>query len=165
MRFVSKLLMLVVLFGGIGIANAQDHSGNADHNGKHIMVNVSDLKWTDNPAGLPAGAKVAVLEGNPAEAGPFTLRIIIPANYEIKPHWHPAIEHVSVIKGTFSMGSGEMFDKAKATEIREGGFAAMPPKFAHFAFSKSGATIQLHGMGPWGITYINPKDDPRNTQK
>lgn len=160
MRLVRKFMMAVLLFS-IAFANAQDHSAPASHEGKHIMMNAADFKWMEAPPGLPKGAKVAVLEGNPAEAGPFTLRIVMPANYEIKPHWHPAIEHISVLKGSFSMGAGEVFDKAKATEIKEGGFAAMPAKFAHFAFSSGGATIQLHGIGPWGITYINPADDPR----
>ena len=128
----------------------------------HIMVMDSDLTWAEGPASLPKGAKFAVLEGNPSQSGEFTMRIEVPANYKIAPHWHPAIEHVTVISGSFYMGLGETFDAAKASKMDVGGFAAMAVGTRHFAFTKDeGAIVQLHGMGPWGITYVNPTDDPR----
>lgn len=164
MRTLSRLIALIVFIAVTGKTEGQNHPSGQTHGGSHVMVNADDLKWVDGPASLPKGAKVALLEGNPGEAGPFTLRLMVPANYEIKPHWHPAIEHVSVIKGSFSMGAGESFDKAKATVINEGGFAVMPEKFVHYAFSPDGATIQLHGIGPWQIIYVKDSDDPRKSQ-
>ncbi|NKB69036.1 MAG: cupin [Candidatus Latescibacteria bacterium] len=126
------------------------------------MVAADALTWKEGPASLPKGAKFAVMEGNPSQAGEFTMRLKVPANYKIAPHWHPAIEHVTVISGSFYMGLGEMFDAAKASKMDVGGFAAMAVGTKHFAFTKDeGAIVQLHGMGPWGITYINPTDDPR----
>src|SRR5438045_3545287 len=64
------------------------HGAMADH----VMVTPSELKWTDGPPSLPAGAKMAVLEGDPAMAGPFTMRVKMPAGYKIAAHFHPQIE-------------------------------------------------------------------------
>lgn len=128
----------------------------------HIMVVPSDLTWKDGPASLPKGVKSAVTEGDPTKPGPFTMRLKFPANYRIPPHWHPAIEHVTVLSGSFSMGLGETFDESKTTRLPVGGFAVMQVGTRHFAFTSEETTVQLHGVGPWGITYVNPKDDPRN---
>lgn len=135
----------------------------ADHaQADHIMVLPSDLTWKDGPASLPKGVMSAVTEGDPTKPGPFTMRLKLPANYKIPPHWHPAIEHVTVLSGSFHMGLGETFDESKAMMLPVGGFAVMQIGTRHFAFTKEESTIQLHGVGPWGITYVNPKDDPRS---
>lgn len=129
----------------------------------HGMFNTADVTWSDAPPSLPRGLKVAVLEGDPAQPGPFTLRISAPAATTIPPHWHPGVEHVTVISGTFRIGQGETADWSSARTLRAGGFAYMPPKSPHFAQVTAGTVIQLHGTGPWAITYLNPADDPRNT--
>lgn len=128
----------------------------------HIMLSPGQLKWVDAPASLPKGAQMAVLEGSPAEEGIFTIRLRMPANYRISPHWHPAFEHVTVIEGSFWMGLGEKFDEAALHEIAAGGFAVMPPGTRHYAATKGATTIQLHGFGPWQLYYVNTADDPRN---
>ena len=133
-----------------------------EHAGTHVMLTAPEFKWVDGPPSLPKGAKVAVLEGDPSKPGPFTMRAEVPAKYKIPPHWHPAIEHVTVISGEVFMGSGEKFDEATAKKLPAGSFAVMPIKHAHYFFTKKKAVVQLHGVGPWGITYINPADDPRN---
>lgn len=133
---------------------------------EHVLVNTKELKWVDGPASIPKGAKMAVVEGNPtAPNALFTIRLKLPANYKIMPHSHPADEHVTVISGTFNMGMGETFDMKKATALTAGGFAVMPVGHRHFAFSKGETVIQLHGVGPWAINYVNPADDPRTTAK
>lgn len=127
---------------------------------QHVMLTESDLKWTD-PAALPAGAKLAVLEGDPTQVGPFTMRLKFPAGYKIPAHWHPVDEHVTVLSGAFNMGMGDKLDEKASRALPVGSFVVMPAKTNHFAWTKDGATVQLHGMGPWGITYVNPADDPR----
>lgn len=127
----------------------------------HIMKTDAELAWKEGPPSLPAGAKMALLEGNPSEPGAFTMRLKLPAGYKIPAHHHPADEHVTVLSGTFSMGLGEKFDEKQVKDLPVGGFAVMKTGTRHFAMSRDGATIQLHGMGPWGITYVNPADDPR----
>jgi hypothetical protein len=132
----------------------------------HAIVATPDaIKWAPAPAALPAGAKLAVLEGDPAKQGPFTMRLSLPADYRIPPHFHPVTEHVTVIEGTFYVGMGETFDASKASALPTGTFAALEPGVRHFAFTKGAATIQLHGVGPWGLTYVNPADDPRSKKK
>lgn len=159
-RFLVLLLGSVFLISGAPLS-AQEKM--ADHSQPdHIMVIPANLTWKEGPASLPKGVKSAVVEGDPTKAGPFTMRLSLPANYKISPHWHPAIEHITVLSGSFYMGLGEVFDEAKATKLPVGGFAVMAIGTRHFAFTKEESTVQLHGVGPWAINYVNPKDDPRN---
>jgi len=161
-RAVSVITLLVVLTGG-PLALSQE-AKKAEHSGVqsvHVMVTPGDVQWTDGPASLPAGSKAAVIEGDPKNPGLFTMRVKLPANYKIPAHWHPADEHVTVISGTFNMGLGEKFDTSKGKALSVGSFAVMPAKTTHFAFTKEESVIQLHGIGPWTITYVNPADDPR----
>lgn len=129
--------------------------------GHHTAVDTSKLKWTAVPS-LPEGAQIAVLEGPINEAVPFTMRLKFPANYRIPPHWHPAVERVTVLSGTFHMGHGEKFDTDKGQALPAGGMVIMPARSPHFAWTSAETVVQLHGTGPWGITYINPADDPRS---
>jgi len=153
-KLLALLTALVV--GGLGAA-----AGSAQMGGHaHVMVTPDDLKWTDIPS-LPPGAKIAVIEGPMTEAVPFTFRLKLPANYKIPAHWHPAIEHVTVISGGFSMGTGDKLDTSKSKELRAGSVAIMQPKTPHFGWTKEEAIVQVHGVGPWGVTYVNPEDDPR----
>lgn len=127
----------------------------------HQMLTPADLKWSDVPS-LPPGAKIAVLEGKMNEAVPFTVRLRFPADYKVPAHSDPAVERVTVLSGTFNMGMGDKLDTAKTTALGPGGLAIMQPKTNHFAWTKEETIVQLHGTGPWGITYVNPADDPRN---
>jgi hypothetical protein len=132
--------------------------GAAQHSG-HSMFTPDTLQWTDTPA-LP-GAKVAILEGPITEAVPFTFRLKFPANYKIAPHWHPAVERVTVLSGTIHLGVGDTFDQTKAKALPAGSISIMEPKMHHFAWTSEETVVQLSGMGPWGITFVNPADDPR----
>jgi len=127
----------------------------------HLMVMPADLKWVDVPS-LPPGAKIAVIEGPMNEALPFTVRLKLPADYKVPAHWHPAIEHVTVISGTFNMGTGDKLDQSKTMPLSAGSVAIMQPKTNHFAWTKEETIIQAHGVGPWAVNYVNPADDPRN---
>jgi hypothetical protein len=129
--------------------------------GDHQMVTSgSSVKWGPPPPQFPAGAKFAVIDGDPASTGNVTVRAMMPAGYTIAPHWHPTDEHVTVLAGTLSLGMGDTIDKAHATTLKAGGYAVAPAKMHHYAFTKNGATIQIHMIGPFGITYVNPADDP-----
>jgi len=130
----------------------------------HGFFQTQDVKWMDGPASLPKGSKVALLEGNPAQEGPFTIRLQLPDGLIIQPHWHPAVEHVTVISGTFNIGMGEKLDTTAGRALPAGAFAFMPPRMRHFAWAKGETVIQLHGTGPWQINYVNPADDPRNKE-
>jgi quercetin dioxygenase-like cupin family protein len=126
----------------------------------HVMVKPDDLKWQDVPS-LPPGAKMAVIEGPPNEAVPFTFRLKFPADYKVPAHSHPAVEHVTVISGAFHMGMGDKLDPAKSMALPPGSVAIMQPKTNHFGWTKDETIVQVHGVGPWGVNYVDPADDPR----
>lgn len=137
---------------------------NADAAGpppsKPVMVAASGLTWGDAPPVLPAGAKMAVVSGDPAKAELFAVRVQLPSGYKIAPHWHPTDEHVTVLSGTFSLGMGEKFDQAALKDLSAGGYASLPAEMRHFATTKGVTTIQVDGMGPFVLNYVNPADDP-----
>lgn len=122
------------------------------------------LKWQAGPPSLPAGAQFVVLEGNPAQAVPLTMRLRFPAGYAIPPHTHPALEHVTVLSGRFAIAMGDVLDKSKGTAHGPGSFFVIAPGMRHYAWTTAETIIQLHSVGPWGITYVNPADDPRNSR-
>jgi ketosteroid isomerase-like protein/quercetin dioxygenase-like cupin family protein len=129
---------------------------------QHVLVgNAATLTWRDAPPGLPPGGKMAVLAGNPMAPGAFTLRAQLPAGYRIPPHWHATAEHLTVLSGSVAVGMGDAFDEAAMTDLRPGSFAAMPPEMHHYLLAKTATTLQIHGNGPFAITYVNPADDPR----
>lgn len=126
----------------------------------HRMVLAADLKWQPVPS-LPKGAQLAVIEGSLSEAAPFTVRLKFPGNYRIPAHWHPAVERVTVLSGEFHMGIGERLDEKASHPLGVGDVMLLQPKTPHFAWTKVATEVQLHGTGPWGVTYVNAADDPR----
>jgi quercetin dioxygenase-like cupin family protein len=94
------------------------------------------------------------------KAGTYVMRLWMPANYQIPPHFHPADEHVTVVQGSFYVGLGGTFDDVSATRLPAGTFASLSKGKPHFAFTQEETVIQLHGVGPWSLTYVNPSDDP-----
>jgi len=126
----------------------------------HTLLMPDGLTWVE-PAVLP-GARLTVLQGDPAKEGLFVYRFKFPANYRVPPHFHKAGENVTVLSGTFFVGLGERFDQGSGKELPVGGFIAIPPKHPHFAWAGPQETIvQVHGVGPTDITFVNPVDDPR----
>ena len=125
----------------------------------------AEVKWKDGPASLPAGAKFAVLEGDPTKEGFFTMRLWLPDGFKIAPHWHPKVEHITVISGTFNLGMGEKFDQSATRAMPAGTFGYWAADMRHFVWVKGDTVVQLHGIGPWMINYVNPSDDPRSTKK
>ena len=128
----------------------------------HALLTSEDMRWGQAPASLPPGAQAAVLEGDPAKEGPFTLRLRLPDGYRLPPHFHPAVEHVTVLQGTFILGMGEKASTQTEKALTAGSFAYMPAGMRHFARTQGETIVQLHGAGPWGISYVNPADDPRS---
>ncbi|MEX2156724.1 MAG: cupin domain-containing protein [Gemmatimonadales bacterium] len=130
-----------------------------------IVAHAPTLAWAPGPPSLPPGAEFVLLEGNPAEAVPLTLRLKFPANYRVPPHWHSVIEHVTVLAGTLNVGMGEQATYTGGTALNAGSFAAMPATMVHSAWAgPEGVTFQLHSVGPWSITYVKAADDPRTAK-
>ena len=127
----------------------------------HVMENVGAAKWGPAPPMLPRGAQIAVLAGNPTAAGPYTVRLKFPANYDIPAHSHPTDENVLVVSGELFAAMGVKLDRKAGLGLGVGGFTLMPANSNHFAYTKGETTILLYGQGPVEFTYVNPADDPR----
>jgi len=124
------------------------------------------MKWMDaSGAGLPAGAKMAVVSGDPSKAGPFVIRAKFPAGYAVPPHHHPGDEVVRVMdSGTLSYGMGDKLDKANAGSLTKGYHVTMMAGMNHWVFTNDPVEIQVSGTGPFAIVYANPADDPRGAK-
>ncbi|MGE5537912.1 MAG: cupin domain-containing protein [Gemmatimonas sp.] len=119
------------------------------------------IQWQAGPPGLPPGAEFAVLSGDPGSNGLYVVRAKLPAGYKIPAHSHPTTEYVTVLSGELQIGMGDKLDASSGQMLQAGGFAEAPAKMNHYAWSGAGAVIQVHGQGPFEITYVNPDDDPR----
>jgi quercetin dioxygenase-like cupin family protein len=156
MRLMLGALGIVL---SAGIAGAQ---GTPTAGTPHAVIVMPDqVTWAPGPAALPPGAEAAVLEGNPKEAGPFTMRLSFPDGYRIAAHSHPSIERITVLQGTMQVGMGDKFDASALTTLPTGTLAVLQPGTRHFAQAKGKTILQLTGTGPWKVNYVNPADDPR----
>ena len=126
----------------------------------HVLLTPGDIKWAPAPPGVPPGAMVAVLDGDPSKPGPFTIRLKMPAGYKVAPHWHPTDEHLTVLQGTFRAGMGDAATEAGYHDFPPGSYISMPKEMHHFAGAKGETIIQIYGPGPFVVNYLNPADDP-----
>jgi quercetin dioxygenase-like cupin family protein len=159
----TPLMFLLLAFAALSLV-APVAAPAYDSMEKVMFLNPDDLRWHDPPPGIPAGAKVSVLLGDPTQPGPFVVRISTPGEFVIKPHYHSRAETLTVLYGTLYMGTDSEFDPAAAHTIFVGGFHYLPAKSVHFAFTKTPTVIELHGEGPFDIIYLKPGDDPRTAR-
>ena len=127
----------------------------------HTVVSGDAVKWGPAPPSLPWGAQAAVLLGSPANEGPFVLRLKFPAGFTVPPHRHSKDELVTVISGRFAISSGEKVDRASLKSLPPGSFVHMPAGMPHYAWTEVETVVQINGVGPFDVTYIDPADDPR----
>ncbi len=130
----------------------------------HVMATIADAKWGPAPPMLPPGAQIAVLAGDPGKPAPYTVRLKFPAGYVVPAHSHPTDENVSVVSGDLFIGMGNKLNKTGAMALGRGGYALMPARENHFAFTNAETTILLYGIGPVEFKYVNPADDPRGAK-
>jgi quercetin dioxygenase-like cupin family protein len=128
----------------------------------HTVVPGDAVKWGPAPPSLPAGAQAAVLLGNPAQAGPFVLRLKFPAGFTVPPHRHSKDELLTVISGKFAVGAGEKIDRTATRLLPPASFVHLPAGMPHYASAVGEAVVQINGVGPFDIKYVDPADDPRN---
>src|SRR5262249_49279337 len=143
MRALSLLAFLAVLMTSAAVAQAPA------------------LKWGPAPPVFPAGAKMAVLQGDPSKPELFTVRLEFPAGYTVAPHVHPTDEHITVISGTFLVGMGEKADFTHPLTLPVGGFVTAGANQPHYARAKGVTIVQVSAIGPFALTYVNPADNPQ----
>ena len=158
--FGSALAVLLAMALSLVQSSAEETQG-ADMR----LYPLTTIERKTGPAALPPGAKMAVLEGDPTKEGPFVVRFQFPEGYHIPPHTHPKTERVTVISGTLYLATGEALDRVSAKKLSAGSFGYWPAGMKHTAWSEGETVIQLHGIGPWQINYVNPADDPRNAKQ
>jgi uncharacterized protein DUF4437 len=162
---LRKSLFVLLLIGSLGVAQTATHKtarkAQSTKAGAHAAITTPDtIMWGDAPPVLASGAQLAVLEGNPNAAGPYVVRLKMPDGYKIMPHWHPTQENVTVISGEFHVGMGDKFEEAGMQALPPGSFAPVPARTHHYAVAKGETVVQVHGMGPFKLVYVNPGDDP-----
>jgi quercetin dioxygenase-like cupin family protein len=124
----------------------------------------ADLKWGPAPDALPSGAQMAVVSGDPGKKGMFVVQVKMPADYAVPAHWHPTAETLKVVSGNLHYGMSDKLDLAHAKTLAAGHAMTMKAKTNHWVHAAAPATIQISGMGPFQITYVDPKDDPRGAK-
>ena len=127
----------------------------------HTVVPADKITWAPGPASLPAGAQLAVLLGSPAKEGPFVIRLKFPDGFVVPPHRHSKDEFLTVVSGRFGVGAGEKFDKEVAVPLAATSFVHLPAGMPHYARADGETIVQINGVGPFDVVYIDPKDDPR----
>ena len=119
------------------------------------------IKWSSSAA-IPAGGQSALVYGDPRKAAPFITRVKLPDGYKIAPHTHPEERVYTVISGTFYIGFGDRFDPSRLRAFPAGSAFVVPANASHFHWMRSGeAVVQISGIGPSGIEYVEAADDPR----
>jgi hypothetical protein len=157
MEVIMKIAVVgFALICGMGFPLGQ--RALAQHAGEHILLDPSELVWKDLPS-LP-GVKISVIEGPLDQKVPIMFRLKFPANFKVPPHWHPGIEHITIISGTLHMGLGSQFDQSKTRPLGPGSVSVMQPGTHHFVWTNEETIGQVHSIGPWSVNYVNPADDP-----
>lgn len=146
---INILAAVALLSGFIQNVEAEEIIKNKEG----IIFFGSETKWQDAP-NYP-GAKMVVVEGNPKETGPFTIRYKFPANTAIPPHFHPGEERDTVISGSLHVVMRQDLSSQVPQTLLSGDFWFIPAEFPHAAFTTEETVLQIQGMGPWGITYIS----------
>ncbi len=155
---IAAAYLFVLTLGCAELVGAAATLADAAH---HTIVAGDAVKWGPAPPSLPSGAQAAILLGNPAQEGPFVLRLKFPDGFTVPPHRHSKDEFVTVISGKFAVSAGEKVDRGSVKPLPPASFVHLPAGMAHYAWADGEAVVQINGFGPFDVTYVDPKDDPR----
>jgi quercetin dioxygenase-like cupin family protein len=158
MKHVAHVIVAALSLGAFVCAAATPLQAAEGH---HTVVSGDAVKWGPAPPSLPPGAQAAVLLGSPAKEGPFVLRLKFPPGFTVPPHRHSKDEFVTVISGRFAIAHGEKLEREALTPLPPASFVHLPAGMPHYASAEVETVVQINGTGPFDVTYIDPKDDPR----
>ena len=132
---------------------------------EYTAVMPPDIKWNDAPS-IGPGVKTAVIDGDPKSSGSFVMRLRVPPKTKVRVHTHPADENVTILSGTLYFAAGDKFDAKAAKPFGPGSYFSIGKGKPMFAYTTDNEVIaQLHGNGPWGLTYLDPADDSPKKKK
>jgi quercetin dioxygenase-like cupin family protein len=126
------------------------------------VVAPDELTWGRPPPGLPPSIEAAVVDGDPTQPGNFVVRLRLRDGTQIRPHWHPTDENVTVLSGHFAIAMGDVWSARQLKELGPGGFVHLPASHRHFGQARGETVVQINSTGPFEIHYVHPSDDPRN---
>jgi cupin len=146
--FASSWLVMVVVVAAVSVV-AKDNPG-------FVRITPADIHWKDVPNGH--GVQQAVLLGDPAKSGIYVIRVKFPPYVMDVPHWHPNARYVTVLEGTWSTGTGDTFDLARAIPLKPGSVMMHPAKATHWDGSAGAEAVivQIIGEGPGTTTQVDP---------
>lgn len=146
----------------LGVLSARPVSAQSPESKAQSLTMANDgLTWGPAPAIFPTGAQMAVVQGDPSSKAMFAVRFRFPDGYRLAPHTHPSDENVTVIRGTFRVGMGKTVSTKDMMTLTVGGFVTAPANMAHYAIATGVTEVQVHAMGPFALTYVNPADIPK----
>lgn len=153
---------LVVLGTGLALGVSAAAAGET-RPGEPVVLAPQAVEWSDAPPSLPDGAEAAVLAGTLDGEGSRTFRLRFPDGYRVPPHSHPMREHITVIDGTLMLGLGETEEREDMRPLGAGAFHVLPVGDHHYVRAEGETIVQVQGVGPFGIEYVDPEDDPRTS--
>jgi quercetin dioxygenase-like cupin family protein len=163
-RLLAVLLLLPVLALAQTAAPKKSATKAKPAGPAPVVVTPDKIQWGPAPPVFQPGAQFAVIAGDPGKTGPFIVRLKVPDGYRIMPHFHPTAENVTVLSGEFRVGMGDKFDESALTTLPAHSVAVVPAGHRHYAMAKGETELQVHAMGPFKLTYVNPADDPSKGQ-
>lgn len=152
---LARTIAILVITNPLSAITLGGQQKKSSTDAEHNIVHFADLKWTP----IIKGCDLASVSGDfKADGAPYVLRIRCADGTKVPPHWHPADENITVLKGTFLVGMGESFDEAKLMTMNVGNFTIVPKEMRHFARCKGETIVQVHGIGPFANTWVNPAE-------
>jgi quercetin dioxygenase-like cupin family protein len=158
-RYARSLLLAVLLSGAAASITLGQTPAPAVE--PVSIVTASSITWADlSVPGFAPGTKIAVINGNPNEAGAYTIRLSFPDGYRFPPHWHPMAENVTVLSGALLVAMGDRADESKVTAYGPGDFLHIEATHPHFGGARGATVVQLHGQGPFAINLAGSPPKP-----
>jgi CubicO group peptidase (beta-lactamase class C family) len=104
--------------------------------------------------------EIALVSGDPGRAGPFVFRFRMPDGYWTHPHRHPVDARIRVVRGRLLYGEGDRLDSTRVEEMTAGQERRVPAGVAHFEGARGETEIEVGGVGPWSVEFLDPSKDP-----
>jgi hypothetical protein len=112
------------------------------------------IKWTDGGG----GSRSAVLVGDPSKAGLYVVLVEWTPHHMSHPHWHPNDRYITVLSGTWWVGTGTKYDPDSTVPMPPGTFVRHVGRQVHYDGAKDvPAILEIVGEGPATATAAETK--------